>query len=205
MNKPNPYVSTWLDPEGISHTDKKSLALITTSVGKVVGNGCAQTLVRICDIVICNTRYIFGLCPLLRHRVHKPLEFPKWWEHKSVFCYVNEVTLGLHLRMGAGCRENQPWDQRVGIFSPPAHDRHPTWGWKLNQLPLDNNLVNLDYYVMKLHKSAKGWVQRACPLVTTWRCWESSPPGESMEASHSFPIPCTMHSSIWLFLNYILL
>ena len=32
--------------------------------------------------------------------------FPSEEKPKVVFCYVNKVTFGTHLRMEAGCREN---------------------------------------------------------------------------------------------------
>lgn len=51
-------------------------------------------------------------------RLLKPSEFPKWWEQQRQLSCVNEVTLRPHLRMGAGCQENQPCDLRVGTFSP---------------------------------------------------------------------------------------
>ena len=31
-------------------------------------------------------------------------------EKKDVFCYVDELTWGTHLRVKAGCWENQPCD-----------------------------------------------------------------------------------------------
>lgn len=37
----------------------------------------------------------------------KPLNFPKRWSYKGVFCHVNEVIFGEHLRMGTGCQWSQ--------------------------------------------------------------------------------------------------
>ena len=40
----------------------------------------------------------------------KSLEFPKWESYKIVFCYVNEMTFGTHLKVWAGYQENQLHD-----------------------------------------------------------------------------------------------
>lgn len=54
--------------------------------------------------------------PFLVPSSQNPWNFLTDENDNSIFCYMNEVTFGLHLRM-AGCQENQPCVQRVGTFS----------------------------------------------------------------------------------------
>lgn len=70
---------------------------------------------------------------------------------KGVFYSVSEVTfvkpLG-NLGMRASCQGNQSHDWRVRIFSippPPTTSGKGTMGWKLNQLPMANDLINRAY------------------------------------------------------------
>ena len=59
------------------------------------------------NIVIYNNYIIiFGLCPWFGHRASKTSGISEESD-QGVFCYVNEVTLGPHLRMGAGGQEDQ--------------------------------------------------------------------------------------------------
>ena len=71
--------------------------------------------------------------PISYTKFLKPLEFPLMKSNKGVFCYVNKVTLGKHLKMGASCQWGQPRDQRVGTFThtsqPPGREDS---GWGLN-------------------------------------------------------------------------
>ena len=60
-----------------------------------------------------NKKYTFGLCPICGTEFLKSFEI----SDTGVFCYVNEVILGTHLRMGAGCQGNQPCDLKVGTLS----------------------------------------------------------------------------------------
>lgn len=48
----------------------------------------------------------------------KPLEVLSDESDKDVFCYINEMTFGKHLRMGTGFQGNQTYDWKVGTFSP---------------------------------------------------------------------------------------
>ena len=48
--------------------------------------------------------------------MHESLQTPRIVcdeAHIGIFCYVNEVTFGKHLRMGAGCWGNQTCDYRA--------------------------------------------------------------------------------------------
>lgn len=69
------------------------------------------------DIVIYNKNDIFAFVSISGTELPKPLEFPQQLEHKSVCCYLNEATFRKHRRMGAGCRKNQPCDQKVRASS----------------------------------------------------------------------------------------
>ena len=90
--------------------------------------------------------YKFDLHPCFTEL--KSLESPKSLSNRGVFCYVNEVTLGKNLRMGAPWQWNQPGDESWDFQSHP----HDLWGgegsWRLNQLPVASELINHDY-VMK--------------------------------------------------------
>ena len=55
-----------------------------------------------------------------RHSV-SGTEFLKPLENVSDGSFVKEVTFEPHLRMGAGCQENQLWDQRVVTFGATPH------------------------------------------------------------------------------------
>ena len=68
----------------------------------------------------------------------------------QVSCYVNGVAFGKQLRMGAGCQENQPWDYRVGAFTPTR----PGAGDGV-QMAAVNDLIS-HACVTKLHKSPEG-------------------------------------------------
>lgn len=70
-----------------------------------------------CDIMIYNKNYVYGLCLFFQHR-DKTLGMSWVMRNKDIFFYVNEVTFGPQLRMGAGCQRSQPCDKRVGTFSP---------------------------------------------------------------------------------------
>ena len=47
--------------------------------------------------------------PISSTELLKSLEFPKWDRDKGIFCYVNEVAFGPHLRMEAGHGEPTLW------------------------------------------------------------------------------------------------
>ena len=78
-----------------------------------VRDPCWKTRRRTCDTM---TYKIFGLYPhflhpqLLAHSCPNPLNFVRVESDKSVFCCVNKVTVGKHLRTEAGCQWNQPFD-----------------------------------------------------------------------------------------------
>ena len=61
-----------------------------------------------CDIVTYNKKYIFSLLPFfLAHSSENPWNFLSDESNKGVLCYVNKMIFVTHLRMGAGCQENQ--------------------------------------------------------------------------------------------------
>lgn len=69
--------------------------------------------------------YVFGLCPqLLTHSPPTPWTFLSFQSDKVVFCFVNEVTFGRHLRVGTVCQWTQPCDEKVRTFSPTALSLH---------------------------------------------------------------------------------
>ena len=52
-----------------------------------------------------------------------------------------EKPLG-NLRMGAGCQDNQPGDERVELSVPPPTSDRREKAWELNQSPMANELIN---------------------------------------------------------------
>lgn len=75
-----------------------------------------QHLKKDCDIVIYK-KHIFGIqmtkiyfsyilvfLQSAAHRSQNPWNFLSAESKKSVFCYVNKVMFGKHLRVGAGCQ-----------------------------------------------------------------------------------------------------
>ena len=92
-----------------------------------------------CNSVFYNEKYIFGLRLISGSELLNPFQFPKWWEQPSYHFYVNEVTLRRHLRMGAGCQETQPWDQRLELsVLPPtltSGEGRGTGSWISHQWP----------------------------------------------------------------------
>lgn len=63
-----------------------------------------------CDIVICNKKSVFGLCPPFWYMAPQILGISCNESSKGVFCYVNETTFGKHLSLGASCQGCQPSD-----------------------------------------------------------------------------------------------
>ena len=60
-----------------------------------------------CDTVIYSNKYIFGPSSHFWHGAPKTLEISCDTGNKDVFCYINEVTFRLHLRIWAVCQGNQ--------------------------------------------------------------------------------------------------
>ena len=90
-------------------------------------------------------KHIFGLCPISGTELLKHLEFSVMRAIIGVFCYVNEVAFGNHLRMRAGCQESQPLIRGLE-FSTSLQEGER--GCRLNQLPTADDLIN-QVYVMK--------------------------------------------------------
>ena len=120
------------------------------------------------------------------------LEFPNWRGYKDVFYYANEVTFGLHLRMGAGCRWSQPRDQRVETFSAIPHLPGRWEGLKLSLIFkgqwLNQSCLSNETFI----KTQKFRVQRGSQLVNPWRFGESGILREGMKALCPFLTPCPM-------------
>lgn len=59
-------------------------------------------------------KYISSPCLIFWHRTPKTLGIHKYLKQKiGIFCYVDEVTFGPHLRMGTGCQGKQKCEWRV--------------------------------------------------------------------------------------------
>ena len=71
-----------------------------------------------CDTVIYNKKCRLGLPPVLGELL-KPLELPKRALSAGVFCFANEATLGIHLRMGLVPRKTGGGMRGLGLSVPP--------------------------------------------------------------------------------------
>ena len=66
--------------------------------------------IKICDIMVYNKKYIFGLHPIFFwHRAPKTLRI-SLRRDKGVFCYAPQVTFERHPKMKTGCQEDKPCD-----------------------------------------------------------------------------------------------
>ena len=72
-----------------------------------------------CDIVIYSKKCVFIFIPSSGTGLLK-LGISCDDHHKSVFCYINIMNLGPHLRMGAGCQEKLPYDYQVTTLIPSS-------------------------------------------------------------------------------------
>lgn len=90
---------------------------------------------------------------------------------------LTRYLLDPHLRMGVGCQENQPCDQRVGTFSLTHGLQGGERGWNLNQSPTANELIDHAYVVRPTQKEG---LQRTSRLMNTWRFGERSMPRKSI-------------------------
>ena len=87
--------------------DSEFLLMTSTNITKFRGETCDNVIYNEC---------IFGLLPCSWCRYPKTLEISTDESNKGVFCYVNKVTTGKYLWMGAGCQDKQPCDWRVRTF-----------------------------------------------------------------------------------------
>lgn len=87
------------------------------------------------DFVIHDEKHLFGLPPVSRTELPKPLNVLASGRNEGVICYVNGVTLGKHLRRRAGCQGNHR------SVSPPDLQGGGR-DWRLNQSLMANDLIN---------------------------------------------------------------
>ena len=83
--------------------------------------------------------------PISATELLKPSECPVMRVIKNIFCYVNEVFWGPHLRMGLVAKETKHVIRGLALsFQTPN-----LWGgersWRLNQSPVANELINHAY------------------------------------------------------------
>ena len=144
--------------------------------------------------------YITGLHPSFREWAPKTLSGEGL---QSVFCYVNEITLGKHLECalspGEATRRWEGWNFQSLI---PKLCRGE-WGWCLRSN--DNG----HWFNQCLYNEGSKKPQRTGlkgrPYWNTRRCGESRVPAKGMEDSFSLPIACIGISSMgytWLTLIY---
>lgn len=84
------------------------------------------------------------IVPLPGKELLKALEFSKYGEHRDVFCYVNEVTFGGHLKMGMVINGAKQVIRGLEISVPLPILKVGERGRGLNQSPMANVLVNHD-------------------------------------------------------------
>lgn len=110
--------------------------------------------------------YIWSLSLFLVHGSYNPRNCLNVKRVKDVFCYINEMTFGKHLRKGAACQGHQPWNWTVGTFSSTSRE-----GRGVEVEPLTNGgWFNLSFLRCEASiKTQKGQLQRASQTVNTWR------------------------------------
>ena len=129
----------------------------------------------------------------------KPLEFSKFWEHKGVFCYANEVTFGKHLGdlLVKGCLLGNQAELEGWNFLPPPDFQGEEKGGRLNESPITNHLVS-PADVPELPENQKecvlGWWTRTHP-----QAGPQSPQGQKLLCLG----PSTMYLFIWLFIHVL--
>lgn len=161
-----------------------------------------QLYVKCCYTVIYNKKYILSLYLFL----FLPQSSPNSWNFLNIetvikVSFVSEVTLGKHLRMGAGCGEANMWLGNWNFLYPLTS--RDAWRW--SSTPISNDLINHDYVMKPPQKfkrnefeSCLGW--RTCGTLGKWHVWKGH--RSSLQPSQHLSL-CI--SSIWLFLNCILL
>lgn len=113
---------------------------------------------------------------------------------RDVSCYINEVTFGPHLRLGSVCQENHSCDWRVGTLSPsPAHLMGKERIWRLNQLPVANDLINHGY-VMKPWWGHRGQGLESFQIGEHVEIWGEWCALRRLRNSAPFPMPYPMLS-----------
>ena len=159
---------------------------------------------------LCVYVYIYGLLPFSGTELLKPLESPKWWVIEVSFVnkplsttwvYVNKVTFGKPLSLGLVARETNLVIRGLVVSPCPPLGKVQgrdvvltTKGQWFNQPCLCNETS------IKIQKDQ---TQRASQLINMRRYWES---GMSKELPSPFPPHLALCiSSVWLYLNYILL
>lgn len=80
-----------------------------------------------CDTMIYSKKYISRLHPSFWHKAPETLR-----SNQVVFCYVNKVNFRTHLRMGAGCQDNQMCDEKVETFLAAFCLQGEDRGWRLS-------------------------------------------------------------------------
>ena len=135
----------------------------------------------------------------------KPLNFLSVKSNKGVFCYVNEVTLGKHLRMGLVVRGTKLMIGGLKLSHPsswPPPGRGQGLQIEFNcQWPM--SYISHDY-VESLHKTPKGQGSELFHIGEHTEIGERGTPGEGMEALCPFPIPCPVHLAVPEFCPFII-
>lgn len=129
--------------------------------------------------------YIWSLSLFLVQGSYNPWNCLNVKRVKDVFCYINEVTFGKHLRKGAVSQGHQPWNWTVGTFSSTSRDGR---GVEVESLT-NGGWFNLSFLCSEAFiKTQKDQLQRASQTVNT-----ETLSAESVEAPGPFPIPRPMH------------
>ena len=128
----------------------------------------------------------------------KPLGFPKWWDDNGVFCYVNKVIFGKHLRMGAGSQWSQPWDQRLELSVPP-----PWPQGREEPLKIDlNRQWPMSYSVMPVYRSLHKPPRTGFRERPSW--WAHGDLGRvgSVLSPHTSSCTCLLSGCCWVLSFY---
>lgn len=113
-------------------------------------------------------KYIFALYLHIWHRAPNTLGISQGMRTISVFCYVNKMTSELHLRMVAGCQENNH-------VKPTEISKPLNWGgwWDGGELLEDESITSGHWFNQPCLCNAafiKIWKDRFWSVFGWWTC-----------------------------------
>lgn len=85
------------------------------------------------------------------------------------------------------------WNFQPNPFATSPDHWGATRDWRFNQLPMAYDLISHAYaFIRNLHENVKGQGSESFWGGEPMEVWESSVPGEGLEAQHPFlhPLPC---------------
>ena len=153
--------------------------------------GCALTDVMLWFVI--RNRYLIFV-PVSGTELLKRLEFPKSWELKGVFFYIDEVTF-IPPKDG-GCLSGKPlmrlegWNFQSPHTSPTSGEGR---GMEVESISNGQWFNQSCLFIVASIKTHENGIERFQVSERTWRCWESGTRAKGTEALGPFPTTCSMH------------